>query len=114
VKIEITGELLQQARAAAYQRQQNRRRAGSRDYSGGQPVQLTGLPGVLREVALHQFFGLELDWTFLATDAGFCQPDVGGLWEVRATLNPRARRRWTGLPRPACGGGSRSWCGCCS
>lgn len=91
MKIEITGELLQQARAAAYQRQQNRRRAGSRDYSNGQPVQLTGLPGVLGEVALHQFFGLELDWTFLATDAGFCLPDVGGLWEVRATLNPRAR-----------------------
>jgi hypothetical protein len=54
-------------------------------------VQLTGLPGILGEVALLQYFGLPVDWTFLATDAGFGQPDVGDLWEVRATLNPRAR-----------------------
>lgn len=91
MKIQITGDLLQQARAAAYQRQQNRKRSGSRDYSNGQPVQLTGLPGILGEVALHQFFGLPLNWHFLATDAGFGKPDVGDLWEVRATLNPRAR-----------------------
>ena len=49
------------------------------------------MPGAIAEVALHLYFGLPLDWTYLATDAGFCRPDVGDLWEVRATVRPGNR-----------------------
>ena len=49
------------------------------------------MPGAVAEVALHRFFGLPIDWSYLATDAGFCAPDVGGFWEVRATVRPGNR-----------------------
>jgi hypothetical protein len=72
-------------------RHRNRLQAGSRDHSCGMASDATNLLGAVSEIALHQFFGLPIDWTFLATDAGFCQPDVGGLWEVRSTVRPGNR-----------------------
>lgn len=51
----------------------------------------TNLLGVISELALHKFFELPIDWNYLATDAGFCAPDVGGLWEVRSTVRPGNR-----------------------
>lgn len=91
MKLEISGELLQRCQWASDQRQANRQRAGSRDFAAGHPSDATNLLGVISEVALLRYFGLAIGWSFLATDAGFCAPDVGDLWEVRATVNPRGR-----------------------
>lgn len=91
MKITLPADLHQQAIAAAYARHGNRQRANSQDQSGGQSCEATNVPGAIAEVALHLFFGIPLDWDFLATDAGFCAPDVGGLWEVRATVRPGNR-----------------------
>jgi len=91
LKITLPADLHQQAIAVADARRGNRRRAGSFDHSGGQTCPATDVPGAIAEVALHLFFDLPIDWEFLATDAGFCEPDVGGLWEVRATVRPGNR-----------------------
>ena len=91
MKITLPVDLYQQAVAVADARRNNRRRAGSFDFSGGQSCVATDVPGAIAEVALHVYFKLPLNWEFLATDAGFCEPDVGGLWEVRATVRPRNR-----------------------
>ena len=91
MKITLPSELHRRAVEAAHSRHSNRQRAGSRDQSGGQSCEATNVPGAIAEVALHLYFGLPLDWTYLATDAGFCRPDVGDLWEVRATVRPGNR-----------------------
>ena len=91
MKITLPADLHQQAIAAAYSRHNNRLRARSQDQSCGQSCEATNVPGAIAEVALHLFFGLPLDWNFLATNTGFCAPDVGGLWEVRATVRPGNR-----------------------
>ena len=89
MKIEISGDLLKRCHWVSTARQSNRKH--SRDYALGAAQDGTGLPGAISEVAFHLYLGVPLDWEFLATDAGFCKPDVGGWWEVRSTVKPGNR-----------------------
>lgn len=89
MKIEISGDLLKRCHWVSEARQSNRKH--SRDYALGAAQEGTGLPGALSEVAFHLYLGVPIDWRFLATDAGFCKPDVGGWWEVRSTVRPGNR-----------------------
>lgn len=91
MRLTLTADQLQLAQAVSDARHRNRLQAGSRDYSCGQESDATNLLGAISELALHCYFNLPIDWIFLATDAGFCQPDVGGLWEVRSTVRPGNR-----------------------
>jgi len=82
--LDLGDKLLAECKECALQRDSNRR--NSVDYSSDRTNDKSrwSYIGVVGEVALLKFFDLPINWHFLSTDAGFCQVDVGDIWEVRA------------------------------